>query len=144
MKKAQGFTLIELIIVIVILGILAVTAAPKFIDVQSDAELSVAQAIEGSIVSANNMIHAKALIQSVSDTANQTVSVNGGTVRVDFQYPETSATGIGAAIDLPTGWSVAYTDTTATYTKGVCSVVYTGATSAAGQGSITTAAECDA
>jgi prepilin-type N-terminal cleavage/methylation domain-containing protein len=38
MNKAQGFTLIELIIVIIILGILAVTAAPRFLDLSSDAE----------------------------------------------------------------------------------------------------------
>ncbi|MGL4750761.1 MAG: type II secretion system protein, partial [Shewanella sp.] len=37
MKRQQGFTLIELVVVIIILGILAVTAAPKFINLQSDA-----------------------------------------------------------------------------------------------------------
>ncbi|WP_219592386.1 prepilin-type N-terminal cleavage/methylation domain-containing protein, partial [Aeromonas salmonicida] len=37
MKKQAGFTLIELVIVIIILGILAVTAAPKFLNLQGDA-----------------------------------------------------------------------------------------------------------
>ena len=41
--KQEGFTLIELIVVIVILGILAVTAAPKFIDLQGDARASALQ-----------------------------------------------------------------------------------------------------
>ncbi|MGL4893853.1 MAG: type II secretion system protein, partial [Shewanella sp.] len=40
MKKQQGFTLIELVVVIIILGILAVTAAPKFINLQGDARVS--------------------------------------------------------------------------------------------------------
>ena len=40
MKRQQGFTLIELVVVIIILGILAVTAAPKFINLQGDARLS--------------------------------------------------------------------------------------------------------
>lgn len=49
MKRAQGFTLIELIIVIVILGILAVTAAPKFIDFTTDANKSALQGLKGGI-----------------------------------------------------------------------------------------------
>ncbi|MBL4822622.1 MAG: prepilin-type N-terminal cleavage/methylation domain-containing protein, partial [Colwellia sp.] len=59
-SKQQGFTLIELVVVIVILGILAVTAAPKFIDLTSDAKGSVVQAVKASINSAADMAHAKA------------------------------------------------------------------------------------
>jgi MSHA pilin protein MshA len=43
----KGFTLIELIIVIVILGIMAVTAAPRFIDISSDANIAKLKALEG-------------------------------------------------------------------------------------------------
>jgi len=61
-KQQQGFTLIELVIVIVILGILAATAAPKFIDLTGDARSSVMSAVQGSINSATSIAHSKALI----------------------------------------------------------------------------------
>lgn len=47
--KEQGFTLIELIVVIVILGILAVTAAPKFMNLTSDANSAVVKGLAGAI-----------------------------------------------------------------------------------------------
>ena len=58
----KGFTLIELIIVIVLLGILAVTAAPKFLNLQDDARDSVLEGIAGSLESASSVIYGKALI----------------------------------------------------------------------------------
>ena len=60
--KQEGFTLIELIVVIVILGILAVTAAPKFIDLQGDARASTLQGLAGAMKGAATLVHGKALV----------------------------------------------------------------------------------
>ncbi|MCP4320260.1 MAG: prepilin-type N-terminal cleavage/methylation domain-containing protein, partial [Alteromonadales bacterium] len=64
-KNNRGFTLIELVVVIVILGILAVTAAPKFIDLTSNAKASVINAVKGSIDSIDNQVYAKAVILGI-------------------------------------------------------------------------------
>ncbi len=53
MRTAKGFTLIELVVVIVILGILAVTAAPRFLNIQGDARAAVIEGVRGAVVNAN-------------------------------------------------------------------------------------------
>jgi len=73
----KGFTLIELVIVIVILGILAATAAPKFIDLTGDAKTSTMKAVRGAVESATTMVHAKALVLGkTSESAVAKVKIN--------------------------------------------------------------------
>ena len=65
MRKAEsGFTLIELIVVIVILGILAVTAAAKFLNITSDASASVVKGLAGALRSSNSMVYAKSRLHT--------------------------------------------------------------------------------
>jgi len=87
-KKQQGFTLIELVIVIVILGILAATAAPKFVDLTGDARSSTRTGVVAAIKGALAMGHAKALVAGVIDGE---VTINGKEVNIVKGYPSVAA-----------------------------------------------------
>lgn len=96
LKTSQkGFTLIELVVVIVILGILAVTAAPKFIDLTGDAKASTIEAVKGSLNSAADMAHAKALVKGIVDGD---LSIAGETITFINSYP--TAGSIDALMDI--------------------------------------------
>ena len=72
--KTAGFTLIELVVVIVILGILAASAAPKLMNMQGDARAATLIAIKGAVRSANNMVYSKSLITNANTQYSERIS----------------------------------------------------------------------
>jgi len=148
MKRQGGFTLIELVVVIVILGILAVTAAPKFLNLQNDARSSSLQGLKGAIDGAAAITYGKAAIEGKEGKAaaadnkvdeiligyGYPTAATGGIVKVVTGL-DTDWTGIADTTTTPKSYVATFKDSTLTTPAKViateCYVKYQEATSAA-------------
>ena len=85
---SEGFTLVELIIVIVILGVLAVVAAPRFVNLTDDARFAQLTKLASDLRASSNLVYAKAVIDGQTD-AGVTVDtdIGGVIIRTNSGYP---------------------------------------------------------
>ncbi|QIZ85885.1 type II secretion system protein [Bermanella marisrubri] len=99
--KAQGFTLIELIMVIVILGILSAFALPKFADFTGDAESSSIEGAKGTVRSASAIAHAACLATDNcnASAATSNVTLEGVSVAMVYGYPSVAGIQDASALD---------------------------------------------
>lgn len=90
MKINRGFTLIEIIIVVIILGILASVAVPKFLSLSSDARIANMKNLEGALKASASLVYAKSVIEGVEKERSIWLDYNGdgsGDIPVHAGYP---------------------------------------------------------
>lgn len=114
MKKQSAFTLIELVVVIVVLGVLSVIALPKFINLQDDAREAAMNGLKSSLESASTLINYQSIIEGVGDSFDETLASG---VRIRYGYPYATQTNLKLVLDLnEDDWNLTGSDPAITFT----------------------------
>jgi MSHA pilin protein MshA len=142
-REHKGFTLIELVIVIVILGILAAVAIPRYIRIVGEARIAAVNGMAGGLRSATMLAKAKYMV--VGNNALGTVDMDGTPVDVmaGSGVPLGTQAGIVTAITDTAGFGVVVAAPQVTFQptnggSGTCGVVYSGPTTSVTPAVITT------
>ena len=85
--RSKGFTIIELVVVIVILGIVSVTAASKFLNLQTDARISTLNGLKGGMEGASAMLYGKTSALGLDKAVSASINVEGDDILVAYGYP---------------------------------------------------------
>jgi len=142
-RKEKGFTLIELVMVIVILGILAAFALPRFADLGGDARLSTLDGARGSVKSAAAIAHSRWLADG-SPAGSVGITLEGSTAvtMTDEGYPTEDDGGIGVAaqisddFDVTTG-TISVLDSAGTGALADCNFTYDDSNGSTADGAVT-------
>jgi MSHA pilin protein MshA len=129
-KKQNGFTIIELVVVIIVLAILAAFAIPKYMNISTQSRISVVNGLYGSMQAAAELVRSLALAQGYTAATSNVNLGDGLVVSINSKsYPIADPTyGIGAVLGSTTGFTATSITSGVRYdlTSGVstCSVSY--------------------